>query len=251
MAEILILGSGTGVPSAKRGAPGYLLTAAGKNVVIDSGPGTLGRLIQYEVTYKDIDYLFYTHFHPDHTLDLAAILFASRNPKNPRTDDLLIAGPKGIAEFYDRWLSLYGNAIRPETYKVVFKELGESELEIGGLKVISKKVAHTDVSLGIKIEVGDGRSVVYSGDTGYCDSIVELSKGASLLILECSAPDEFKVKGHLSPSSAGEIASRAQAERLVLSHFYPICDRYPILKQCRAAFKGKIVMAKDGMRLKI
>ena len=79
MPNLLVLGSGTGIPNIKRQAPGYLLTVDGKRILLDSGPGTLQRLIHYGVTYQDIDYILYTHLHPDHTLDLAAILFAARN----------------------------------------------------------------------------------------------------------------------------------------------------------------------------
>ncbi|MEE8359822.1 MAG: ribonuclease Z [Candidatus Omnitrophota bacterium] len=250
MPNLLVLGSGTGIPNVKRGAPGYLLTAKGKNILLDSGPGTLQRLIRYGVTYQDIDYILYTHFHPDHTLDLAAILFAARNGINPRKKDLVVIGPRGFNGFYDRLLALYPTAINPQSYKFVVKEMEEGELDIGGLKIRTKPVAHAEGSVGFRIDISGGSSLAYSGDTDYCENMVKLARRASLLILECSAPDEYKVAGHLTPSIAGKIASLADPKKLLLSHLYPICDRYPILRQCRKHFKNKVMIAKDGMNIK-
>ncbi len=249
MAELLILGSGTGVPNAKRSAPGYLLNSDGKNVLIDSGSGTLHKLICYSVTYQDIDYIFYSHLHPDHTLDFVSMLFAARNPKSPRKNDLTVIGPKGLEDFYGKLLSLYGKSITPESYRIIFKEMEDSELDLGNFKINTRKMAHTERSIGCRIEFKSGGSLVYSGDTGYCDAIVELARDVEVLLLECSAPDEFETGGHLTPSLAGKIASRARCEKLVLTHFYPICDRYPILNQARKTYRGKIILAKDSMRI--
>jgi ribonuclease BN (tRNA processing enzyme) len=250
MAELLILGSGTGTPNARRSAPGYLLIVEGKYILLDSGPGTLQRLISYDVTYQDIDYVVYTHFHPDHTLDLPAILFAARNSMNPRRRDLTIIGPRGLTDFYNRLLSLYPTAILPQSYKVVLREMDETGLDLEVCKIRAKTVAHAKESLGFRVETRDGASLAYSGDTDYCENMVKLAKDADLLILECSAPDGYKMEGHLNPSMAGRIASLAHAKRLVLSHFYPICDRHPVLKQAKKTYRKRILLAKDGMKLK-
>jgi len=76
LAELVVLGSGTGVPSLRRGSPGLLLISDGTYVLIDSGPGTLRRMLEAGVTYQDIDLLLYTHIHPDHVSELVPLLFA-------------------------------------------------------------------------------------------------------------------------------------------------------------------------------
>ena len=53
--EIVILGSGTGIPSLKRGPAGILMRVAGQTVLIDTGPGTLHKLLTLGITYADID----------------------------------------------------------------------------------------------------------------------------------------------------------------------------------------------------
>ncbi len=251
MAELVILGSGTGLPHKKRWPSGYLLRAEGRNILIDSGWGTLHRLIRVGITYQDIDHILYSHLHPDHVHDFTSMLFAARNPRDPRRKDLAVIGPNGLEDFYNKLLALYGTPITPESYKVVFNELGDNELDLNFCKIRTLPVVHTKESIAFRIELKSGATLTYSGDTEYCENIVSLSKDADLLILECSFPDEFGVKGHLTPSSAGRIASEAGSKRLVLTHLYPVCDRYPMLKQCRRHFKGSIVLARDYAKFRL
>ena len=68
--KLIVLGSGTCVPSLKRSAPAYYLEAEGKQILIDCGGGTLLQLEKIGKSYKDIDAVFITHTHPDHIADL-------------------------------------------------------------------------------------------------------------------------------------------------------------------------------------
>ncbi|MBI5183158.1 MAG: ribonuclease Z, partial [Nitrospinae bacterium] len=74
--DLIIIGSGTCVPSKRRGSPGLVIKTGRKILLFDSGSGTLGRLIQIGISYRDIDYIFYSHIHPDHVADLVPFLFA-------------------------------------------------------------------------------------------------------------------------------------------------------------------------------
>ncbi len=101
--------------------------------------------------------------------------------------------------------------------------------------------------MGYRIVTPKGKVVVYSGDTDYCRDIVELSKNADLLILECSSTDEMSMKGHLSPTTAGRVAQQAQAKKVVFVHMYPICDHEDLVTPCKKEFKGEIVVGEDLM----
>ncbi|MFH0867715.1 MAG: MBL fold metallo-hydrolase, partial [Candidatus Woesearchaeota archaeon] len=83
----------------------------------------------------------------------------------------------------------------------------------------------------------------------YCNEIIETSKNADLLILECSFPD--KEEDHLTPSLCGKIATKAKVKKLVLTHFYPECDKVDVKKQCSKEYNGKIIVAKDFMGIKV
>jgi ribonuclease BN (tRNA processing enzyme) len=76
-----------------------------------------------------------------------------------------------------------------------------------------------------------------------------MGRGADLLVLECSFPNERKIQGHLTPKLAGKVAKEAEAKKLVLTHFYPPCDEADIISQCREEFSGEIVLAEDLMVL--
>jgi ribonuclease BN (tRNA processing enzyme) len=112
-------------------------------------------------------------------------------------------------------------------------------------------MAHISESVGYRIEFENGRSIAISGDTDYCRDIVDLASEVDLLVLECSFPDEKKVKGHLTPFLAGRIGLESGCKRLLLTHFYPICDEFDILKECRQVFQGEIILGEDLMWVKI
>ena len=59
--ELTILGSGCGIPSLERGAPGILIKIDNQPLLFDSGPGTLVRLLETGVDYKSIEHVLKTH----------------------------------------------------------------------------------------------------------------------------------------------------------------------------------------------
>jgi len=78
-----------------------------------------------------------------------------------------------------------------------------------------------------------------------------LARGADLLILESSFPDGQGIEGHLTPSQAGDIATRSGAKRLLLTHFYPECLKSDIETQCRKTYQGELILATDLMSLSV
>ncbi|MBN3038489.1 MAG: MBL fold metallo-hydrolase [Candidatus Omnitrophica bacterium] len=244
--EVTILGSGTGTPNLSRNTPGLLVKAAGATLLFDSGAGTLARLLQLGITYHDINYIFYTHFHTDHTLDLASILFAAKYPLSLRTNKLEIIAAPGLRRFYDNLLSLYGNAIQPQAYEINLREVKEETFQKAGFKISTRSMLHAPESLGFRLEQAD-RSVVYSGDTDFCENIIKLGQKADLLILECSFPDGMKVEGHLTAQEAGKIANACGCKKLVLIHLYPVCQSEEIKSQVRKVFNGQIIVSQDLM----
>ena len=166
-----------------------------------------------------------------------------------RKEDLTVIGPIGLKDFYRGLLGIFGDAIAPEVFELHLKEVSETSIAGERVELIIKPVMHSDNAIGIRYRDADGKILCYSGDTDYCDGIIKLANNADLLILECSFPDEGKVKGHLTPSYAGRIAREAKARRLLLTHLYPMCDAYDILAQCRKEFKGDIQIAHDLMRI--
>lgn len=247
--ELIVLGSGCSIPSLTRGAPGLILLVEGKPLLLDSGSGTLDRLLRAGIPYSDVDTLFYTHRHNDHTADLGPFLQTSNIPGYRRERDLTIVGPKGFRNFFERTLALYP-WLRPATYQVNVREVWQSRLRVAGCLVETQPTQHTTDSVGYRL-TREGKTFVYSGDATYNQSVVKLAHDADLLVLECSFPDELEVEGHLTPALAGRVAHEAEAKRLVLTHFYPVCDGYDIVSQCRAEYDGQIILAEDNLRIEV
>jgi len=251
LAELILLGSGTGIPSLRRASPGLIITSDSNRILIDSGSGTLRKMLDVGITYQDPDLIFYTHIHPDHVSDLVPILFACRYADLPREKELLCIGGPGFKSYFEKLKTLYGHWIEPQSYRLVIKEIPEETLLYRNLKIISKPMAHISESVGSRIEFKDGKSVAVSGDTDYCQNIVDLGVEVDLLILECSFPEGKKVEGHLIPSLAGRIAMESRCKRLLLTHLYPVCDQFDIVNQCRQVYKGDLILGEDFMRITI
>ena len=248
---MIILGSGTGVPSLKRGSPGSLIKTEKQSILLDSGSGILARMLQAGVTYKEVDVILYSHIHPDHVADLVPVIFACKYEEDPRTKDLLIIGGRGFRNYFEGLRWLYGSWIEPETFRIHIQEVLADDVMIGEVQVSTLPLEHATESVGYRITSPEGRTVVYSGDTDYCRNIVELARGADLLLLECSFPEGSKVSGHLTPALAGRIAHEAGCKRLVLTHRYPPCDQSDIRGDCQKVFSGEVLLAEDMMRITI
>jgi ribonuclease BN (tRNA processing enzyme) len=253
--EVIILGSGTAVPLAERASPSVAIFIEDQFLLMDIGPGTVRQLAIAGLNHEDIDYIGISHFHPDHTADLIHLIFATRYPPilNKRKPFTII-GPKGFNRFLELLKRAYGDWLDLPDGLMKIEELntgGKDKKEFDNFALLSAPLNHTPQSLGFRIEDNSGRVVVYSGDTGYCEAIVDLARGADLLILESSFPDGQEIAGHLTPSQAGNIATRSGVKRLLLTHFYPECLKSDIETQCRKTYQGELILPVDLMSLSV
>ena len=251
MEELIVIGSGTGIPTLRRGAPGVIVLSDSTRLLIDSGSGTLRRLLEVGVTYRDPDLLLYTHIHPDHVSDLVPIIFATKYADQPREKELVCVGGPGFESYFEKLKNLYGSWIEPQSYPLTIKEISQETLVYRDLKILSSPMAHLPESIGYRIEFKGGKTMAISGDTDYCQNIIDLAFEVDLLVLECSFPDGKKVEGHLTPSLAGRIAVESRCKKLLLTHFYPLCDQFDLLNPCRQVYPGPIILGEDLMRIKI
>jgi len=208
-------------------------------------------MLEVGVTYRDPDLLLYTHIHPDHVSDLVPIIFASKYADQPREKELLCLGGPGFKSYFEKLRNLYGSWIEPHSYPLTVKEISQETLIYRDVRILSSPMAHIPESVGYRIEFKDGRSIAISGDTDYCQSVIDLAFEVDLLVLECSFPDNKKVEGHLTPSLAGRIGMESRCKKLLLIHLYPVCDQFDIPNQCRQVYPGEIILGEDLMRIRI
>lgn len=249
--KITVIGSGVAVPSLRRLTPGLVVEVGEEKILFDCGPDILHGLLEAGITHQEIDRIFITHFHPDHTLGLAHFLFASRYELRPRRKDLWLAGPPGLKKLLGDFKDIYPGWLEETEYRLFVHIVSGNEWSGPGWEVKTAPVVHNPESIAYRLEDKRGRSVVYSGDTGYCDSLIELAKGADLLIAECSFPDIVDISTHLSPNKAGRIARRAEVKKVLLTHMYPPCDEIDVVKECQREFPGEVIRAEDGMIVEI
>ena len=183
------------------------------------------------------------------------LLFATKYPDTSQRQTVLtIVAGVGFEDFFAGLKTVFGKWIELDPGLVDIIQMNNRSADLLRLKdftVRSAPVEHNPESIAYRITGSDGVSVVYSGDTDFSDNLVMLSKDADLLICESALPDELKVKGHLTPSLAGEIAKRANVRKLVLTHFYPECDQVDVEKECRKTYSGPLVLAEDLMTIYI
>jgi len=253
--HITILGSGTCVPSLTRSSCALLAEIGDKKLLFDCGPGTMHRLLEAGTTIFDISFIFLSHFHPDHSGELVPFLFSNKYiGVNLRKHPLTIVAGKGFSDFYNRLKNVYGHWIElePDFFKIIeLDNQSPDSHDFEDFTVTSVPMEHNQESIAYRIALPDGISFVYSGDTDFNTRLADLAKDTDLLICESALPDALKVKGHLTPSLAGEIAARANVRKLMLIHFYPQCDQTDIEKECRKTYNGQLILAEDLMKTEI
>jgi ribonuclease BN (tRNA processing enzyme) len=112
------------------------------------------------------------------------------------------------------------------------------------------------------------RAIVISGDTAYSENVVQLAKGADVLVHEVlhrpfwerpDAPQTAEIRRHIIASHTdaedlGRLATAAGVKTLVLTHFVPSEPTGAVpdavwLAAARKHFKGEVVMGKDLLEL--
>jgi len=248
--KLTILGSGTCVPNKKRGSSGYLLETPDSKSLLDCGGGTTWKLEKIGVNYLEIDHIFFSHIHPDHTGDLVPFLFATKYSHfKEREKPLYLWGGKGFTSFMDSLKKVYGNWIEPDKLNIDELKGGSGTFE--DFKITAVKVPHIDSSQAYKIE-SCGKTLVYSGDTDFSESLINLSHKADLLIIECALANEsLKMKGHLTPNEVVKTINEAKPKKVVVTHLYPECDEEKVVETIRNNVDCEVIEAQDLLEVEI
>ncbi len=247
---VTILGSGTGTPSLRRSSCATMVETTSSRMLFDLGPGTLRRLVESGSQVNEVSHVVLTHFHPDHCADLVPFLFALKSPEWLTRRKLTLVGGVGLNDLLNGLTAVFGHWIQLPPDDIEIIELCDADrpsVVFEDSVLTFSRMNHNRESLAFRLE-SHGRSLVISGDTDVCDALISLSRDADMLICESSTPDEYKIEGHLTPSLAGKMASDACVKRLVLTHFYPLCDKSDIAKQGLKTYDGPLFLAEDLMK---
>jgi ribonuclease Z len=249
--EITVVGSGTVVPRLNRRQSCVVVEMSGETLVFDLGSGAMRGMLHAGLDPFAVDRIFFTHFHPDHTVDVVPLLFSIKyGAEEERTRPLCLTGPEPFRSFWDSLTDVWGEFMVGD-YPTRVSELPHdctSPLDLPGCRLSWSPAQHRPESIAYRLETEDG-GFAYTGDTEYSELVVELARGARTLLVECSFPDDSPVPGHLTPSSAARIASEAGVERVVLTHIYPTADELDLAAEVGRGYDGEVLVARDGFRL--
>jgi ribonuclease BN (tRNA processing enzyme) len=251
--RITVLGCSGSVVGPDSPASGYLLTAPDTPpLVLDFGGGVLG------VLQKHVDpalvHVLLSHLHADHCLDLPGLFVWRRYHPSPPAGRALMYGPS------DTWSRL-GAASSPQGGEIddftdifdIHHWVDNEPVTFGALTVLPRLVSHPTESYGLRITDPTGATLVYSGDTGSCDAVVDLARDADTFLCEASwthAPDR-PPDLHLSGTEAGQIAAKAGVAELLLTHIPPWTSREDVISEAKAEFDGPVHAVVSGERFDI
>jgi ribonuclease BN (tRNA processing enzyme) len=119
---------------------------------------------------------------------------------------------------------------------------------IGEIEAACRVMRHAEHSLGWRITFR-GKSAAVSGDTAPNPGLIKLSRGADILICECSYPEGTRTEMHMTPSLAGQAAQEAGVKTLVLTHLYPATEATDVKGIAAERFEGEIIVAHDLLHL--
>ncbi len=248
--RLTILGAGTCLPLANHSAAGYLVRVGETPLLFDAGPGTIARLAAAGVSYCDLEYVFITHLHADHTLDLATLmeaLVATPGWKRERTLNLI--GCRGLDDFLRRLMETF-DGIAPQAYRLSVSEMAEERKQFRSWEIETALTGHAENSIAFRVEAAE-RALVYSGDAVETPNLIRLARDADVFICECSLPDGWPPTNHLMAGAVGRIARAANVKHLVLTHLYPPALDADVVSQVRREFSGDVEVAVDGMELEL
>ncbi len=214
-------------------------------VLLDLGSGALGTLHRF-IDPLSVDAVLISHLHPDHYFDISGLYVMWKYHPDGQRAPIPIWGPKGIAK---QSAKAYGLPKDPGMgSEFSFHEYDAQPVRLGPFTIDVARLVHPITAYGFRVHC-DGATVVYSGDTGPCDELVELARDADLLLCEAA----FLESGtnppdlHLTGKQAGVAAAEAGVRRLVLTHIPPWNDEQATLVEAREAYAGPIDLAATGL----
>jgi ribonuclease BN (tRNA processing enzyme) len=279
--RIILLGTkgGPRVGEAGRSNPSTLILINNVPYVVDCGYGTSKQLISAGVALNRLRYIFITHHHSDHNLELGTLTYNAWITGLPMRIDAY--GPPGLTQmtrdFFNYLKFDIDTRIEDEGRSDPRNLIRTHEFDKAGMvlmnddvKVTSCRVRHPPIqqAYAYRFDARD-RSVVISGDTAYAPELAEFAKGADVLVHEVMylpgidalvkrLPNAKRLREHLMaahtlPEDVGKIAAQAEVKTLVLSHFVPGDDASITDEQwaegVRKHFKGRVVVGKDLMEI--
>lgn len=219
--KLRFVGCGDAFGSGGRFNTCFHVTGARTNILLDCGASSMIALKRLGIAPNDIEAILITHFHADH---FGGIPFFMLDAQffSKRTRPLTIAGPHGLEDWYKRVMetSFPGSSSTKTRFDLTLRELKpETSVEVGGVIATPYLVNHGNPGgpfFAYRIEA-EGRSLAYTGDTEWTDSLIDAARGVDLFVAEAYFRSK-KVQLHLDLETLESHLPQIAPKRLILTH---------------------------------
>jgi ribonuclease BN (tRNA processing enzyme) len=260
--------------------PANLVVVNGTPFVIDCGMGVSHQLVAAGIPLESIKYIFISHHHSDHNLEYGNLAYNAWAAG--LSTPIHSFGPKGLEAMTRTYWELNKFDIetriedegRPDLRQLLIpKDITEDGvvLQTADVKVTAFRTPHPPITdnFAYKFETPDG-VIVFSSDTNYNPKLAEFAKGADVLVHEAlyvpwvdrlvarvkngATLKKHLLASHTAAEDVGRIADAANVKVLVMSHLVPgdldVTDEQ-WLGEAKKTFKGRIIVARDLMELRL
>ena len=286
MAQIFVLGAGTPTPTPHRFGSAFAVQVGGEYLMFDCGPAATHKLVKMGIFPTQVDYLFFTHHHFDHDVDYPCFLLCRWDQSVGKENTLQVFGPTLTQTLTERiigeqgvfahdWKARVNHPLSQRVFvnrggtlprkppHVLAKDVGPGPVHRGREWAVSAAPAeHVQPyldSLAYRLDSAEG-SIVFTGDTQPCRSVVDLARGADMLLCMCWDDQERmqangEAPGQCGTTGAAQMAQEAGVKRLVLVHIGPHLSTHGPMEKgigdVRRLFSGEIIFADELMSLRM
>jgi ribonuclease BN (tRNA processing enzyme) len=292
--QLITLGTAGGpLPRADRAQSSNLLVVNGALYLIDAGGSVTSRVVQSGYDFRKVGRIFITHPHSDHTAGLATLMVSQWEYQRAEPTDIYGGGVEALVKGALAYLTPNAEIRWAEGKRRPMADTFKGHDIVPGviyqdanIKVTAVENTHFQFQPGMppygkyksfsyRFDAPD-RSFLFTGDTGWSDAVVELAKGADVLVTEVTdgedvialmkrngawqAKTESEQQGwlrhmheeHVTPEEVGRLAAKAGVKTVVMTHLSPSPDpndeyaRYA--DSARKHFSGQLLIAKDLMK---
>ncbi len=286
MNRLLLLGTGTPTPTPDSFGTSYVLQLGDEFLMIDCGPAATHKLVKAGLWPTKVDYLFFTHHHFDHNVDYPCFLLCRWDQSTGKENLLRVFGPPPTRRLTDRligpegafaedWKARVGAPVSQHVFKnrggllprpeprVVATDVGPGMvIETANWRINAARVHHVEPwleSLAYRVET-PALTITFAGDTGLCESAINLAKGSDVLVVNCWDHQDIMERNGEAPGQTGtrdaaQMATQSGVKTLVLTHMGKRMTS-PGLKEDALAeigghFRGVIIFGEELMVLEV
>ncbi len=259
MTEIVFLGTGGAFARGARTNVSLLIEWGDFRTLVECTPCVIHQLSRVGIKPTEIEHLFVSHRHGDHTLGFPMLLLTRLDVPTPLH---VYAGATTIRTLGSLWELVYPgfDLERLGLHWHEMPEEGQGEVHPApGVTLRTAVVPHMPgvPTLAARWDLDGGPSITFVTDTIPSEVSVELARGSDLLIHEASfsaalqSEHNAKETFHTTARQAGDIARRARCPRLALVHLGSIAGSHPdvLIGEARSDSGLEVIIPRDGDRL--